>query len=154
MSIKYALKTSVTLILIFFLLNLVHYQSDQNAPLARIRQWSVGRGIEGPARFHSNVCRGQGGLSYEIFWSGNVGQPAGFYREFLPWLLSTTAVRNQALCLINRVGSIAPEARDAAWRRSLAMNRDEDLRLERRTQWQATLSMPGSARKGLCHRTH
>ena len=32
MSIKYALKTSVTLILIFFLLNLVHYQSDQNAP--------------------------------------------------------------------------------------------------------------------------
>ena len=69
-------------------------------------------------------------------------------------LLSTTAVRNQAICLINRVGLIAPEAREAAGRRCLAMKRDEDLRMERRTQWQSTLSLPGNARRGQCHRTH
>ena len=79
-----------------------------------------------------------------------LGSTVSSYRR----LLSTTAVRNQAICLINRVGLIAPEARDAAGRRSLAMKKDEELRLERRTQWQATLSLPGNARRGLCHRTH
>ena len=69
-NINYALETAVTLILIFFLLNLVYYQSDQNAPVAgafgevsedthallaalapyRVRETGVSRGRKGHLR--------------------------------------------------------------------------------------------------------
>ena len=76
-----------------------------------------------------------------------LGSTVSSYRR----LLSTTAVRNQALCLINRVGLIAPEARDAAGRRILAMKQNEDMQKGPRNQWQASLSIPGHARRGFCH---
>ena len=55
-------------------------------------------------------------------------------------LVSTTACRAQALCLLERISLITPEAKAAADRRVLTMRRDEQLRQERRSQWMAQLS--------------
>ena len=68
-------------------------------------------------------------------------------------LLSTTAVRAQAMCLLARVGLITPAAREAAGRREVAkaMRQVEEMRRERRAQWMASLSGPGWARRGNCH---
>ena len=76
-----------------------------------------------------------------------LGMVVGQYRR----LLSTTAVRAQALCLLARVGLITPAAREAAGRREVAMRQVEEMRRERRAQWMASLSGPGWARRGNCH---
>ena len=76
-----------------------------------------------------------------------LGMIVGQYRR----LISTTAVRAQALCLLARVGLITPAAREAAGRRMVAMRREEEMRRERRAQWMASLSGPGWARSGNCH---
>ena len=76
-----------------------------------------------------------------------LGTVVGQYRR----LLSTTAVRAQALCLLARVGLITPAAREAAGRREVAMRQVEEMRRERRAQWMASLSGPGWARRGNCH---
>ena len=66
-------------------------------------------------------------------------------------LVSTTACRAQALCLLERISLITPEAKAAADRRVLTMRRDEQLRQERRSQWMAQLSRPGAGKRGDCH---
>ena len=71
----------------------------------------------------------------------------GQYRR----LVSTTAVRAQALCMLARVGLILPAAKEAAGRRAVAMRLEEEMRRERRAQWMASLSGPGWARRGNCH---
>ena len=76
-----------------------------------------------------------------------LGMIVGQYRR----LISTTAVRAQAMCLLARVGLITPAAREAAGRRVVAMRREEEMRRERRAQWMASLSGPGWARSGNCH---
>ena len=76
-----------------------------------------------------------------------LGMVVGQYRR----LISTTAVRAQAMCLLARVGLITPAAREAAGRRVVAMRREEEMRRERRAQWMASLSGPGWARSGNCH---
>ena len=76
-----------------------------------------------------------------------LGMVVGQYRR----LLSTTAVRAQAMCLLARVGLITPAAREAAGRREVAMRLVEEMRRERRAQWMASLSGPGWARQGNCH---
>ena len=77
-----------------------------------------------------------------------LGMIVGQYRR----LISTTAVRAQAMCMLTRVGLITPAAREAAGRRELAMRREEEMRRERRAQWMASLAGPGWARRGNCHR--
>ena len=74
-------------------------------------------------------------------------QYTGQYRR----LLSTTAVRAQAMCLLARVGLVTPAAKEAAGRRELAMRMAEALKRERRAQWMASLAGPGWARRGNCH---
>ena len=66
-----------------------------------------------------------------------LGTVVGQYRR----LLSTTAVRAQALCLLARVGLITPAAREAAGRtrREVAMRQVEEMRRERRARWMASL---------------
>jgi hypothetical protein len=76
-----------------------------------------------------------------------LGQTVGQYRR----LVSTTAVRAQAMCLLARVGLITPAAKDAAGRRQVAMRLQEELRRERKAQWMASLQGPGWARRGNCH---
>ena len=71
----------------------------------------------------------------------------GQYRR----LMSTCAVRAQAMCTLARVGLITPAARDAARRRQVAMRMEEQMRKERRAQWMASLQGPGWARRGRCH---
>ena len=66
-------------------------------------------------------------------------------------LVSTTACRAQAQCLLERVSLITPAAKAAAERRVLAMRRDDQMRQERRSQWMANLSRPGAAKRGNCH---
>ena len=73
-----------------------------------------------------------------------LGTVVGQYRR----LMSTTAVRAQAMCLLARVGLITPAAREAAGRREVAMRLVEEMR---RAQWMASLSGPGWARGGNCH---
>ena len=75
-----------------------------------------------------------------------LGMIVGQYRR----LISTTAVRAQAMCLLARVGLITPAAREAAGRR-VAMRRGEGMRRGRRAQWMASLGGPGWARRGNCH---
>ena len=77
-----------------------------------------------------------------------LGLIVGQYRR----LLSLTAVRAQAMCLLARVGLITPAAREAAARRAVAMRMEEEMRRERRAQWMASLAGPGWARRGGCHR--
>ena len=76
-----------------------------------------------------------------------LGMVVGQYRR----LMSTTAVRAQAMCLLARVGLITPAAREAAGRRAVAMRQVEEMRRERRAQWMASLAGPGWARRGNCH---
>ena len=76
-----------------------------------------------------------------------LGMIVGQYRR----LISTTAVRAQAMCLLARVGLITPAAREAAGRRVVAMRHEEEMRRERRAQWMASLAGPGWARRGNCH---
>ena len=76
-----------------------------------------------------------------------LGSIVGQYRR----LVSTTAVRAQAMCLLARVSLFTPAARDTAGRRQVAMRQEEQLRKERRAQWMASLSGPGWARRGNCH---
>ena len=52
-----------------------------------------------------------------------LGTVVGLYRR----LLSTTAVREQALCLLARMGLITPAAREVAWRREVAMRQVEEM---------------------------
>ena len=66
-------------------------------------------------------------------------------------LVSTTACRAQAQCLLERISLITPEAKAAADRRALTMRRDEQLRQERQSQWMAQLSRPGAGKRGDCH---
>ena len=77
-----------------------------------------------------------------------LGMIVGQYRR----LVSTTAVRAQAMCMLARVGLISPAAREAAGRRVVAMRLEEEMRRERRAQWMASLAGPGWARRGNCHR--
>ena len=76
-----------------------------------------------------------------------LGMVVGQYRR----LMSTTAVRAQAMCLLARVGLITPAAKEAAERRAVAMRQVEEMRRERRAQWMASLAGPGWARRGNCH---
>ena len=76
-----------------------------------------------------------------------LGMVVGQYRR----ILSTTAVRAQAMCLLARVGLVTPAAKEAAGRRELAMRLSEAMKRERRAQWMASLAGPGWARRGHCH---
>ena len=58
----------------------------------------------------------------------------------------------QAMCLLARVGLIAPAAKEAAARRAVAMRMEEEMRRDRRAQWMASLAGQGWARRGGCHR--
>ena len=60
-----------------------------------------------------------------------LGMVVGQYRR----LLSTTAVRAQAMCLLARVGLVTPAAKEAAGRRELAMRLSEAMNRERMAQW-------------------
>ena len=73
-----------------------------------------------------------------------LGLIVGQYRR----LLSVTAVRAQAMCLLARVGLITPAAKEAAVWRTVAMRMEEEMRRDRRVQWMASLAGPGSARRG------
>ena len=77
-----------------------------------------------------------------------LGLIVGQYRR----LLSVTAVRAQAMCLLARVGLITPAAKEAAARRTVAMQMEEEMRRDRRVQWITSLAGPGSARRGGRHR--
>ena len=76
-----------------------------------------------------------------------LGMVVGQYRR----ILSTTAVRAHAMCLLARVGLVTPAAKEAAGRRELAMRMAEAMKRERRAQWMASLAGPGWARRGNCH---
>ena len=73
-----------------------------------------------------------------------LGLIVGQYRR----LLSLTAVRAQAMCLLARVGLITPAAREAAARRAVAMRMEEEMRRERRAQWMASLHWLDQAGQG------
>ena len=91
----------------------------------------------------AHICRSTGRQESEHLLGTIVGQ----YRR----LISTCAVRAQAMCLLARVGLITPAARDAARRRQVAMRLEGQMREERRAQWMASLQGPGWARRGRCH---
>ena len=76
-----------------------------------------------------------------------LGTIVGQYRR----LLSTCAVRAQAMCTLARVGLITPASREAARRRQVAMRMEVQMREERKAQWMASLRGPGWARRGRCH---
>ena len=76
-----------------------------------------------------------------------LGTIVGQYRR----LVSTCAVRAQAMCTLARVGLITPAARDAARRRQVAMRMEAQMKEERRAQWMASLQGPGWARRDRCH---
>ena len=79
----------------------------------------------------AHICRSTGRQESEHLLGTIVGQ----YRR----LISTCAVRAQAMCLLARVGLITPAARDAARRRQVAMRLEGQMREERRAQWMASL---------------
>ena len=74
-----------------------------------------------------------------------LGMAVGQYRR----LLSTTAVRAHAMCLLARVGLVTPAGKEAAGGRSKGMAKA--LKRESRAQWMASLAGPGWARRGNCH---
>ena len=76
-----------------------------------------------------------------------LGQVVSQYRR----LVSTTAVRAQAMNLLARIPLITPAAKDAAARREVAMRLEAEMRRERKAQWMASLAGPGWARRGNCH---
>ena len=90
----------------------------------------------------AHICRTSGRQESEQLLGTIVGQ----YRR----LISTCAVRAQAMCTLARVGLITPAARDAARRRQVAMRMEEQMREERRAQWMASLQGPGLAGRGRC----
>ena len=63
-------------------------------------------------------------------------------------VLSTTAVRAQAACLISRMGHLGPTARDAARRRNLVVRREAALREEAMAFFQAHIRGRGPKRWG------
>ena len=67
-------------------------------------------------------------------------------------LVSTCVVRAHAQCLLSRVSAISGAARGAAERRAVTSSLEEKLVEEREAQWMASLSGPGWARRGRCHR--
>ena len=91
----------------------------------------------------AHICRSTGRQESEHLLGTIVGQ----YRR----LVSTCAVRAQAMCTLARVGLITPAARDAARRRQVAMRMEAQMKEERRAQWMASLQGPGWARRGRCH---
>ena len=114
----------------------------------------VGNWGEGSRHLHSLIqscaesrvaclCRSTGRQESERLLGTIVGQ----YRR----LISTTAVRAQAMCTLARVGLISPAVRDAARRRQVAMRLQGELRQERKAQWMSSLQGPGWARRGRCH---
>ena len=70
----------------------------------------------------AHICRTSGRQESEQLLGTIVGQ----YRR----LISTCAVRAQAMCTLARVGLITPAARDAARRRQVAMRLEEQMREE------------------------
>ena len=64
-----------------------------------------------------------------------LGTIVGQYRR----LISTCAVRAQAMCILARVGIITPAAREAARRRQVAMRLEGQMREERKAQWMEEL---------------
>ena len=85
----------------------------------------------------AHICRSTGRQESEHLLGTIVGQ----YRR----LVSTCAVRAQAMCTLARVGPITPAARDAARRRQVAMRMEAQMKEERRAQWMASLQGPGWA---------
>ena len=119
-----------------------------------LQTYVVGNWGEGSEDLHSlvqtcaearvaHICRTTGRQESEQLLGTIVGQ----YRR----LMSTCAVRAQAMCTLARVGLITPAARDAARRRQGAMRLEVQMREERRAQWMASLQGPGWARRGRCH---
>ena len=119
-----------------------------------LQTYVVGNWGEGSEDLHSlvqtcaearvaHICRTTGRQESEQLLGTIVGQ----YRR----LMSTCAVRAQAMCTLARVGLITPAARDAARRRQVAMRLEGQMREERRAQWMASLQGPGWARRGRCH---
>ena len=105
---------------------------------------SVGEKVQSYAEARvAHICRSTGRQESEHLLGTIVGQ----YRR----LISTCAVRAQAMCILARVGLITPAAREAARRRQVAMRLEEQMREERRAQWMASLQGPGWARRGRCH---
>ena len=91
----------------------------------------------------SRICRSSGRPEAEHLLGTIVGQ---YCR-----LISTCAVRAQAMCTLARVGLISPAAREAARRRQVAMRMEAQMKEERKAQWMASLRGPGWARRGRCH---
>ena len=91
----------------------------------------------------AHICRSTGRQESEHLLGTIVGQ----YRR----LVSTCAVRAQAMCTLARVGLITPAAKEAARRRQVAMRMEAQMKEERKAQWMASLRGPGWARRGRCH---
>ena len=85
----------------------------------------------------SRICRSSGRPEAEHLLGTIVGQ---YCR-----LISTCAVRAQAMCTLARVGLISPAAREAARRRQVAMRMEAQMKEERKAQWMASLRGPGWA---------
>ena len=113
-----------------------------------------GKGGEGSEDLHAlvqtcaearvaHICRSTGRQESEHLLGTIVGQ--------YPRLVSTCAVRAQAMCTLARVGLITPAAKEAARRRQVAMRMEAQMKEERKAQWMASLRGPGWARRGRCH---
>ena len=125
---------------------------DEVGPLVRrlqsfgeLQTYVVGNWGEGSEDLHAliqtcaearvaHICRSTGRQESEHLLGTIVGQ----YRR----LVSTCAVRAQALCTLARVGLITPAAREAARRRQGAMRMEEQMKEERKAQWMASLQAP------------
>ena len=67
-------------------------------------------------------------------------------------MISTTAVRAQAMCLLARVGLITPAAREAAGRRVVAMRHEEEMmRRGGRSGWRHWLGLGGQGEATATH---
>ena len=66
-------------------------------------------------------------------------------------LVSTCAVKAQAMCTLVRVGLITQAAREVARWRQVAMRLEAEMREERKAQWMDSLQGPGWERRGRCH---
>ena len=144
-------------------LDRLHHGTHENevGPLVRrlhsfgeLQTFVVGNWGEGSEDLHAlvqtcaearvaHICRSTGRQESEHLLGTIVGQ----YRR----LVSTCAVRAQAMRTLARVGLITPAAREAAGRRQVAMRMEAQMREERKAQWMASLRGPGWARRGRCH---
>ena len=132
----------------------ITFRSSYNWFKIDIQGFVVGHWGEGSKDLHTFVqtCA-EAKVAHLVRASGRqesehlLGMVVGQYRR----ILSTTAVRAQAMCLLARVGLVTPAAKEAAGRRELAMRMAEALKRERRAQWMASLAGPGWARRGNCH---